>query len=111
MNAQRPTEKKDPTPAISKENRVGTLINEFTAAAANQQKLADRFIEATEKTMKHASGLFPRNLHKGLDGARVVNDAHWRTRAAFEAMPKNPAAQVHMKPLVEISHRTSTCMT
>ncbi len=84
---------------ISKDNKVITLINVFTVERENQQRL----VEATEKTMKHVPGFVSANIHKSLDGFRVVNYAQWRKREDFEAMMKNPEAQKHMKPISEMA--------
>jgi heme-degrading monooxygenase HmoA len=88
---------------ISKENKVVTLINIFTVAPENQQRLVDMLMQATEETMKDLPGFVSANIHKGLDGVRVANYAQWRSREDFEAMLKNPKAQVHMKPILEIA--------
>jgi heme-degrading monooxygenase HmoA len=88
---------------ISKENRVATLINVFTVAPEDQQKLVDMLIEATERTMKNVDGFISANIHKSLDGKRVVNYAQWQSAEAFEAMVKDPEAQKHMKPVMEIA--------
>ncbi len=88
---------------ISKDNKVVTLVNVFTVEPENQQKLVDLLVEATEKTMKNISGFVSANIHKSLDGVRVVNYAQWRSREDFEAMAKNPEAQAHMKPIMEIA--------
>jgi len=88
---------------ISKDNNVVTLINVFTVEPSNQQKLVDLLLEATEKTMKNVSGFVSANIHKSLDGRRVVNYAQWRSQEDFEAMVKNPKAQEHMKPIAQIA--------
>jgi len=88
---------------ISTENKVATLINVFNVEPENQQKLADMLVEATEKTMKHVEGFISANIHKSLDGKRVVNYAQWQSPGAFEAMVKDPRAQEHMKPIMEIA--------
>ncbi len=73
-----------------------TLVNVFTVKPADQQKLVDTLIEATEKTMKHMPGFASASIHKSLDGARVINYAQWRSREDFEAMSRNPEAKPHM---------------
>jgi quinol monooxygenase YgiN len=90
-------------PSISKENKVVTLVNVFTVEPANQQKVVDMLVKATETTMKKIPGFVSASIHKSLDGVRVVNYAQWRSAQDFEAMRNNPAAQKHMKPLMEIS--------
>jgi quinol monooxygenase YgiN len=87
--------------AILKDKNVVTLINVFTVETANQQKVLDLLVDATEKTMKNLPGFVSASIHKSLDGVRVVNYAQWRSQADFEAMTKNPEAQAHMKPLME----------
>jgi quinol monooxygenase YgiN len=82
---------------IEKGNRVLTLINVFTVEPDKQGELVELLIEATEKTMKHAPGFVSANIHRSLDGKKVVNYAQWESKAAFEAMGKNPEAASHMK--------------
>lgn len=90
-------------PSISKENKVVTLVNVFTVEPGNQQKVVEMLVKATESTMKEIPGFVSATIHKSLDGVRVVNYAQWRSQQDFEAMRNNPEAQVHMKPLMEIS--------
>jgi heme-degrading monooxygenase HmoA len=73
-----------------------TLINVFSVAADRQQELADVLIDATEHTMRNLPGFISANIHKSLDGRRVVNYAQWESRDAFEAMLRNPEARPHM---------------
>ena len=82
---------------IEKGNSVLTLINVFTVEPEKQQKLVTQLIEATEQTMKHMPGFVSANIHRSLDGKKVVNYAQWESMAAFEAMRKNPKAAPHMQ--------------
>jgi quinol monooxygenase YgiN len=90
-------------PTIDKENDIVTLVNVFTVDPANQKKVVDMLVEATAKTMQHLPGFVSASIHKSLDGVRVVNYAQWRSRQDFEKMRNNPAAQKHMRPLMEIA--------
>lgn len=90
-------------PTISKDASSVTLINVFTVAPENQQKLVDLLVEATDKTMKNVPRFISANIHKSLDGSRVTNYAQWRSAKDFEAMMKNPEALAHMKPISEIA--------
>lgn len=74
-----------------------TLINVFTVEPKNQAALVTLLIEATEKTMKQMPGFISANIHRSLDGKKVVNYAQWENLAAFESMRKNPAAIPHME--------------
>ncbi len=88
---------------IEKGNKVTTLINVFTVAPENQQRLVNALIRATEKIMKKIPGFVSANIHKSADGMRVVNYAQWHSREDFESMMKNPEAQSHIKPIMEIA--------
>jgi heme-degrading monooxygenase HmoA len=90
-------------PTILKDAKLVTLINVFTVAPENQQRLVGLLIEATEKTMKNIPGFISASIHKSLDGQRVTNYAQWRSREDFEAMLKNPEALSHMGPIKEIA--------
>jgi quinol monooxygenase YgiN len=74
-----------------------TLINVFTVAPENQQRLIDLLVEATEGVINAQPGFISANLHKSLDGTRVVNYAQWRSREDLEAMLANPAAIPHLR--------------
>ena len=86
-------------PSISKENKVIALIN----VLANQQKVVDMLVRATETTMKNFTGFISATIHKSVDGVRVANYAQWRSQQDFEAMRNNPEARAPMKPLMELS--------
>jgi quinol monooxygenase YgiN len=88
---------------ISKDAKVATLINVFTVDPANQQKLVDMLVEATEKTMKNIPGFVSANIHKSTDGNRVVNYAQWRSARDFQAMRDAPGAQEHMKAIAALA--------
>jgi quinol monooxygenase YgiN len=82
---------------ISKDNKLVTLINVFTVEPAKQQQLVDLLIHATGAAMRHVPGFISANIHRSLDGKKVVNYAQWRSVEDFEAMQKNPAAKSHME--------------
>ena len=82
---------------IEKGNRVLTLINVFTVEPAKQQALLTVLIEATEQTMRHMPGFVSANIHRSLDGKKVVNYAQWESMAAFEKMRQHPEAIPHMQ--------------
>ena len=75
---------------IAKDNPVVTLVNVFTVAAENQQRLIDLLIQATEQTMKHLPGFVSASIHRSFDGTKVVNYAQWCSRADFDAMRQSP---------------------
>lgn len=90
---------------ISAERGVVTLVNVFTVQPEDQQRLVDLLVEATQTTMNRMPGYVSANIHRSLDGTRVVNYAQWRSREDFEAMLRNPEAAPHMRAAAEIAER------
>jgi len=68
-----------------------TLINVFTVEPANQRRLIDLLIDATEGSVRYAPGFISARLHRGLDGTKVTMYAQWRSVADYEAMRADPA--------------------
>ena len=89
----------------SQRGDVATLINVFTVAPEDQQRLLDLLVEATEPVMRGLPGFVSANLHKSFDGTRVANYAQWRSREDFEAMLENPEAAVHMEKAAKIAEK------
>ncbi len=81
---------------ISVHGDVVTLINVFTVAPEDQDRLLEVLSEATEQVMNGMPGFVSTNLHESLDGTKVVNYAQWRSKEDFEAMLQNPEAAAHM---------------
>src|SRR5215204_4506164 len=90
---------------ISKDNDVVTLINVFTVAPEDQQRLVDVLVDATQKVMRKQPGFVSANIHRSLDGRRVTNYAQWRSREAFEAMLQNQVATEHMGKAARIAEK------
>src|ERR671919_2534540 len=90
---------------IAVDNNVVTLINVFTVRHEQQQRLVDLLVEATEAVMKYQPGYVSANIHKSLDGTRVINYAQWRSREAFEAMLENTEAKVPMTEAARIAEK------
>jgi len=88
---------------ITTENHLVTLINVFTVEPKDQSTLVDLLGQATDEVMKDLPGFISANIHRSNDGTRVVNYAQWRSRADFEAMMQNPAAQEHMRDVTKIA--------
>jgi heme-degrading monooxygenase HmoA len=87
---------------ISTERDVITLVNVFTVKPEDQQSLVDVLAEAAS-TMKTIHGYVSSNLHKSLDGTKVVNYVQWESVEDFEAMLENPEAAPHMQEAARIA--------
>ena len=81
---------------------VVTLINVFTVDPENQQRLVELWQRATDEVMRHLPGFVSANVHRSLDGTRVVNYAQWQSQEAFTAMLQNPEARPYLAELSEI---------
>ena len=68
-----------------------------------QQALIDLLSEATEHVMKARPGFLSANLHRSLDGKRVVNYAQWASKDDLDAMMRDPAAREHMGKAAELA--------
>jgi quinol monooxygenase YgiN len=82
---------------------VVTLVNVFTVRPERQQQLADLLVDATTSVMNRLPGFVSANIHRSLDGTRVVNYAQWRRVEDFEAMLRDPAAQEHMRAATQLA--------
>ncbi|MDB5455165.1 MAG: Antibiotic biosynthesis monooxygenase [Caulobacter sp.] len=66
------------------------LINVFTVAPENQQRLIDLLTRATDGSVNRAPGFVSATLHRGLDGTKVTMYARWRSAEAYQAMRQAP---------------------
>ena len=76
---------------ISKESHLVTLINVFETTPEQQQALIDQWIRFTE-VVRNEPGYLGTALHKSTDGTRMINYAHWRSQADFDAFLKRHGA-------------------
>ena len=88
---------------ISKDSHVLTLVNVFTVEPDKQDELVKVLSDATEQTMKHLPGFVSANIHRSLDGKRVVNYAQWKSLEAFQAMQKDPGAAPHIQAAARLA--------
>jgi quinol monooxygenase YgiN len=90
-----------PDTTIRQDTGVVTLINVFTVDQADQQRLLDAWRQATDEVIRHLPGFISANLHRSLDGTKVVNYAQWANQEAFAAMLQNADVRPHLE---EIQH-------
>lgn len=80
-------------PAIAKNNDLITVIIIFAVEPERQQELIDTIIEFLETTVKHQPGFVSSNIHKSIDGVRVMNYAQWKTQEDYQAFINNSEVQ------------------
>jgi len=88
---------------ISVEDNYITLINVFTVDPANQQKLVDLLILATENRVNKITGFISASLHKSVDGTKVTMYAQWRSAEDYQNMRNNPTASPYLQEALEIA--------
>jgi quinol monooxygenase YgiN len=66
------------------------LINVFSVEPANQQRLVDLLIRATDGLVNRAPGFLSSTLHRSTDGTKVTMYARWRSAEDYQAMRENP---------------------
>jgi heme-degrading monooxygenase HmoA len=67
-----------------------TLINVFTIAPDDQQRLVDLLTRATDEFVSRAPGFISSTLHRSIDGTKVAMHAEWRSAEDYEAMRRDP---------------------
>lgn len=84
-------------------NKAIVLINVFTVAPENQQRLVDLLIKATEGSVKFIEGFISSTLHKSVDGTKVTMYAQWRSREDYENMRKNAGASPFLEEALQFT--------
>lgn len=82
---------------LTKDANVYTMIVHFEMEPAHQQEQIDAIVAFVESVVRHQSGFLSATLHKSTDGARVVNDAQWESKAAWQAAFESPAVKAYSK--------------
>jgi heme-degrading monooxygenase HmoA len=91
-----------PESNITTPRPLTTLVNVFSVDPADQQRLIERWQQATVQLTRHLPGFVSANIHRSLHGTTVVKYAHWESQAALGAMPQHPDAAPHLAELTEI---------
>jgi heme-degrading monooxygenase HmoA len=88
---------------ITVDQDVVTMINVFTTAPENQQRVVDLLVTGVEQVMGKQPGYVAGNVHRSLDGTRVAVYGQWRTREDFQALFGNSEAAAHMRRVRELA--------
>lgn len=87
---------------INPDNQLVTLINVFTVAPEDQERLITLWQQATEDIIRHLPGFVSANIHASPDRTKVINYAQWASPEAFNAMRQNAQASAHLRQLAQI---------
>jgi heme-degrading monooxygenase HmoA len=78
-------------------DRLVVLINVFTCTPDNQQRLVQAWQRGTDELMRYLPGFISANIHRSLDGTKVINYAQWVSREAFQATFANPQVAAYFE--------------
>ena len=81
---------KNPT-TISQEGNLVTVINKFSIEPENQKMLLNQ-LEGLKAVVEKLPGFISANVHRSLDGKRVVSYAQWDTKESYQAVYMNSEA-------------------
>jgi quinol monooxygenase YgiN len=90
------------TSIIQEGTSTVTLVNVFTVDPKDQQRLVEHWQQATDEVIRHLPGFISANVHRSLDGTRVINYAQWESQDVFDAMRLNPEAAAYLRELGQI---------
>ena len=90
------------TSIIEEGTSTVTLVNVFTVEPKDQQRLVEHWQRATNEVICHLPGFISANVHRSLDGTKVINYAEWESQDAFSSMLHNPEAAAHLRELGQI---------
>lgn len=79
------------------------LINVFTVAPEDQERLVTLLTKATEESVKFIEGFDSSTLHKSIDGTKVTMYAQWRSREDYENMRKNTGASPYLEEALQFA--------
>ncbi len=79
------------------------MINVFTVEPANQQRLLELLVTATETSVRHVRGFMSAALHRSLDGTKVAMYAQWRSVEDYQAMRENPGPLPYMQQALALA--------
>ncbi len=88
---------------ISKTNELVTVINLFSVEPKNQLKLVDSLQEFSSKFVEKQPGFISANVHRSLDGIRVISYAQWKTKEDYQSIYSNEEAKPYLDKIKTIS--------
>jgi quinol monooxygenase YgiN len=102
------TPPQDPTTTIRAGAPVVTFVNVFTVAPEQQQELVGLLSAFVEETVRGMPGFVSANLHRSLDGRRVVNYAQWESAETLRAMLAHPDSRAHLQRISAVGQGDPT---
>lgn len=87
---------------ISKNVALITVINKFSVESNNQNLLL-KYLDDLRMVVEKLTGFVSANIHKSIDGTRVVSYAQWKSKENYQAVYTNLEANHHLNAIKKIS--------
>ena len=87
---------------ISKDPSLVTVINKFSVEPKNQ-KILLKYLDDLRMVVEKLPGFISANVHKSIDGIRVVSYAQWKSKENYQAVYTNLEAKYHLDDIKKIS--------
>lgn len=88
---------------ISKNATFITVINKFSVEPNNQNMLL-KYLDNLRMVVEKLTGFISANVHKSIDGTRVVSYAQWKSKENYQAVYTNLEAKHHLDEIKKISN-------
>lgn len=89
---------------ISKDTDIVTVINLFSVESKNQKQLIDILKLFSNQFVEKQTNFISANVHRSLDGKRVLSYAQWKSKESYQAIYAN----VDAKPFLDDIRKIST---
>lgn len=98
------------TPTIDADAKFATLINVFSVAPEDSDRLVKLLKEGTDTWIRHVPGFVSSSLHVSRDGRRVVIYGQWRSADAIAAMRQSPQMPAYFERIKAVAQMEAmTC--
>lgn len=98
------------TPNINTDAKLTTLINVFSVAPADRDRLVALLKEGTEAWISKVPGFVSSSLHVSRDGQRVVIYGQWRSADGIAVMRQRPEMPAYFERIKAIAQMEAiTC--
>lgn len=87
---------------ISKNAALITIINKFSVEPNNQNMLL-KYLDDLRMVVEKLTGFISANVHKSIDGTRIVSYAQWKSKENYQAVYTNLEAKQHLDEIKKIS--------
>ena len=87
---------------IAAGSQLTTAITVFNVAPEHQQRLIDLLVRASEVVRKQP-GFVSVNIHRSLDGTRVLSYSQWQSRQAFDEMLQHATVIPYVQAVLKIA--------